>query len=585
MRLLKSFTIQLEEFAANKIPAYAILSHTWEDDEVLFTDMERGSVQGKAGYKKIQFACAQAAADGHHYIWVDTCCIDKSSSAELSEAINSMYSWYQKAEICYAYLADVHAAIATTGDSAFADSRWFKRGWTLQELIGPSNLTFYSYGWEEIGKKSTLRNILSEITGIDVGTLTDVKRLEYVSVAKRMSWASGRATTRLEDMAYCLMGLFAVNMPMLYGEGERAFIRLQEEIMKNSDDHSLFAWVDPTASPESYQGMLAKSPADFVCSGNVMPYHDWEIRTPFSMSNRGLCIDLHLTPHEKDIYIASLDCPAPPDYEGFLGIYLKRVSSVDHQYARVRAQALCKLHERGSIETVYVRQSTLVPGPQDVYPQHIFQLRHGPTQADGYKVIRVVSPPSSKKSQTLDSRPILSSRAREWIPARMPFTFKIAKGTSQLAGALVLERQDGEKLVIMLGSMDFEVAFDAAPTAECEKFKEPIGNLLFEDLAKLFNPQKPGIYMDLENHRVRVSSETQVHLGVKYYIVDVLVEAIYKPQNPLEMLLPQLPQLLPQLDFQSDKPQPHDGSDSSRTLWKLKTPFKSSRAQNTIRKP
>ena len=564
MRLLNSSTLLLEDFPADQIPAYAIFSHTWEEGEVLLADMERCSAEDKAGYKKIRYSCAQAAAHGLHYIWVDTCCIDKSSSAELSEAINSMYSWYQKAEICYAYLADVPANVDTgTIDSAFAKSRWFKRGWTLQELIGPSNLVFFSDDWVEVGKKSSLCSVLAKITGIDVGILTGVTDLESASVAKRMSWASHRATTRVEDIAYCLMGLFAVNMPMLYGEGEKAFIRLQEEIMKHSDDQSLFAWVDSTAPPDSYHGLLAKSPTDFVNSGNIIPYRDWEPRTPFTISNKGLCIDLHLIRSEEDIYVAALDCPAPPDYEGFLGIYLKRLSTGDHQYARVKPQTLCILSGRGSIETVYVRQSIMVPGPRDVYPQHTFQLRKGPAREDGYELIDVISSVSSKNAPA----PIWPSRARSWIPSRMPFTFKIPKGASRLAGALFLERNDGKRLLIMLGSTtDFGVAFDVAAVSEIESF---------EELERSFCPQAPGTLMVLENHQVRVNAESQIHSGVKYYMVDVVVEAVYKPQNPIHMIIPLL-------QSQSDERPPNAIVDHSRSFWKLKAPFKSSRIQKSL---
>ena len=210
---------------------------------------KRVSLTVRWDVKKIQFSCAQAAKDGYGYIWVDTCCIDKSSSAELSEAINSMYKWYQNAEKCYAYLADVPTgADLWPKQSSFRRSRWFTRGWTLQELIAPSNLIFYSAEWLYLGTRYVLSSLLTEITGVDYTILAGARGIENASIAKKMSWASNRVTTRVEDIAYCLMGLFAVNMPMLYGEGDRAFIRLQEEIIKNSDDQSLFAWIDPIAN-------------------------------------------------------------------------------------------------------------------------------------------------------------------------------------------------------------------------------------------------------------------------------------------------------------------------------------------------
>ena len=175
-----------------------------------------------------------------------------------------MYLWYKKSRICYAYLADVPSGVnAEVWESAFAASKWFTRGWTLQELIAPSDLHFFSNDWVDVGTKETRQTIITEITGIDVEILSGMRDPEYASVARRMSWASDRATTKVEDVAYSLMGLFDVNMPMLYGEVAKAFSRLQEEIMKQSDDQSLFAWINPDVPEDSHHGLLAHSPADF----------------------------------------------------------------------------------------------------------------------------------------------------------------------------------------------------------------------------------------------------------------------------------------------------------------------------------
>ena len=163
-----------------------------------------------------------AAADGFHYIWIDTCCIDKASSAELSEAINSTYRWYHESGVCYAYLADVPPNAV---DNEFAKSRWFTRGWTLQELIAPLTVIFLNKEWQKIGIKSSRQRIISEVTGIPANILLGGD-LERASIAQKISWASKREITRIEDIAYCLMGIFSINMPMLYGEGERVFIRL-----------------------------------------------------------------------------------------------------------------------------------------------------------------------------------------------------------------------------------------------------------------------------------------------------------------------------------------------------------------------
>ncbi|KAI8295496.1 Vegetative incompatibility protein HET-E-1 [Colletotrichum sp. SAR11_240] len=344
MRLIKASSINTEgslielvDFTPDKIPRYAILSHTWGSDEVVYADIRNHTAARKDSFEKIRYSCHQTIADGFEYVWIDSCCIDKSSSAELSEAINSMFDWYDKAEVCYAYLSGVSSTVDTSKtDGDFAGCRWFTRGWTLQELLAPDDLIFFSDDWVKIGEKLTLSRPLSVITGIEEDILKGTKPIESASIAKRMSWASHRITTRPEDVAYCLMGLFGVNMPMLYGEGDKAFLRLQEEIMKQSDDQSLFAWVDLSASTETYHGLLAKSPLNFEYSNSIVPYQDWEPRPPYSMTNRGLRIDLPLTLRGEELFAAALDCPAPPDFEdsSFLAIYLKRISHSDQQFAR-----------------------------------------------------------------------------------------------------------------------------------------------------------------------------------------------------------------------------------------------------------
>jgi hypothetical protein len=293
MRLLHTKKIELQEFGGKEVPQYAILSHTWGEGEVTLQDIETNKAMELPGYKKVSEACSVATADGFEYIWIDTCCIDKTSSAELSEALNSMYRWYQEAEECYAYLADVppnsvNRVTNVTGPE-FRNSRWFTRGWTLQELIAPLSVIFLDKDWKEIGTKSNLQRDIFEITKIP-GSFLLGDDLRHASVAQRMSWASKRETTRTEDLAYCLMGLFGIYMPMLYGEGERAFIRLQEEIMRVSDDHSLFAW----KSTEDHGGILANSPAAFADSGNIIPVsrRAYATSSPPTLSSRGIHLSL-----------------------------------------------------------------------------------------------------------------------------------------------------------------------------------------------------------------------------------------------------------------------------------------------------
>ncbi|KAF1953716.1 HET-domain-containing protein [Byssothecium circinans] len=243
MRLLNTYTLEVEEFQAD-FPEYVILSHTWGGEEVTLRDLQSPAASTKKGFTKLKRCCEKAASDGFHYVWIDTCCIDKTSSAELSESINSMYQWYKGSYICYVYLADF---TITPGSSAldnenFARARWWTRGWTLQELLAPVTVEFYDSNWVEYGTKVSLREQITKVSGIDEAILRGENPLRR-NVAVRMSWAAHRNTTRIEDQAYCLLGLFGVNMPLLYGEGERAFGRLQEEIMRVREDYTLFAWL------------------------------------------------------------------------------------------------------------------------------------------------------------------------------------------------------------------------------------------------------------------------------------------------------------------------------------------------------
>ena len=308
MRLLHTARIELREFSPREVPAYAILSHTWGEDEVTLQNLKTIEAAKLQGYEKVSKACFIAAKDGFDYIWIDACCIDKTSSAELSEALNSMYRWYQEAVECYAYLADVpHRSVnqrtSVTG-SKFRKSRWFTRGWTLQELIALLSVIFLDSEWQEIGTKLNLQREISEITGIpDSFLLGD--DLRYASIAQRMSWASKRETTRIEDLAYCLIGLFGIYMPMLYGEGERAFIRLQEEIMRVSDDHSLFAW----RSEEDHGGILATSPAAFANSGNIILVSPaYATSSPSTLSSRGIHLSLRFINNGQGKGLGILHC-------------------------------------------------------------------------------------------------------------------------------------------------------------------------------------------------------------------------------------------------------------------------------------
>ena len=288
MRLLNATTLRLETFAPDEIPRYAILSHRWTDDEVSFQEIHTKAGQQKGAYAKIQGCCKVALGDGLSHIWIDTCCIDQSSSAELSEAINSMFQWYGKAEVCYAYLQDA------AGAWDFDESEWFDRGWTLQELVAPANVQFYTTDWSYFGAKTMLSDRISARTGIDSRYLRG-DSLELASIAERMSWAAKRSTTRPEDAAYCLLGIFDIHMPLIYGEGlQKAFVRLQGQLIKEAAELSWLAWDfhNQTLEPGCLPGVFAPSPACFISCSDVTVYDADPNVIPIKETNGGLELEL-----------------------------------------------------------------------------------------------------------------------------------------------------------------------------------------------------------------------------------------------------------------------------------------------------
>ena len=271
MRLLRrkgDGTFELtRDMVGEKLPRYAILSHTWllDNEEVSFEDLTQGNAESKpAGYAKIRFCGEQAAKHGLEYFWVDTCCINKMSSAELQEAITTMFSWYRNAARCYAYLADVSVNEVPDDDmskqltsypweSAFRRSKWFTRGWTLQELLAPASVEFFSSEEIRLGDKKSLMECINEITGIPHSALRGDALINF-SVDQRLSWAANRQTKRKEDKAYCLLGIFNIFMPLLYGEEDHAFDRLRQEIdKKNTLDHLLSTL--PVASEAAFNSL------------------------------------------------------------------------------------------------------------------------------------------------------------------------------------------------------------------------------------------------------------------------------------------------------------------------------------------
>lgn len=426
MRLINTDTLELEEkpFEQGRgLPlakSYAILSHTWGpiQDEVTYNDFLTGDARKRPGFKKVEGACTEAKRNGYKYIWIDSCGIDKSSSAELSEAINSMFQWYGRAGICYAYLSDVYEAFddpaSAIYSAEFRNSRWFTRGWTLQELIAPIDVVFYTHDWQRLASRQELSHVLKLITSIDEsvfhtfgthGHFVGIRMLSKLSIAQRMSWASMRKTTRIEDMAYCLLGLFDVHMSLIYGEGERAFVRLQEEIIKDSDDESIFAWrLGSGQLPLARTtGLLADSPADFAESGHILSKSQTLSSSPWSLTNKGLRVSLQMAlcgrldglwhwrepkrnrrpailqsrrrreaiAESRPIYMVTLNCSSLTDRVSEVAtletspvIWLTRLSEEEGgQYARIFPQDWFTMNEAASWagkpkdEKIYVRKN------------------------------------------------------------------------------------------------------------------------------------------------------------------------------------------------------------------------------------
>lgn len=297
MRFINTSTLQFQDVGDLELsdlsPGYCILSHRWTDDEIQYTDVLSSSAdtQRKTGYRKFAGACALAASLGYALIWIDACCINKTDSVELGEAINSMYRWYSESSLCIAYLQDV------VTPEQLSESEWFDRGWTLQELLAPTHVRFYGQDWNVLGDKESMHEVLRHRTNIPSKILQGREHPRACSVAQRMSWAAKRITKRVEDRAYSLMGLFDVNMPMIYGERDRAFFRLQEQIIAKSADETIFAWdmaVVKGSQDEKlvFAGLLAPSPDCFIRSGVIVSTGQ---SSGFSIDQFGLSISLPAT--------------------------------------------------------------------------------------------------------------------------------------------------------------------------------------------------------------------------------------------------------------------------------------------------
>ncbi|CAN9280448.1 unnamed protein product [Alternaria alternata] len=236
----------LTDFRGKSIPPYAILSHRWSDSEILIEDISNETYKEKEeGYRKLQFCAERAAQDELQYFWIDTCCIDRWDNNERSKAINSMFRWYKNAARCYVFLSDVSVSTATEPvqrsdwEASFRASAWFTRGWTLQELIAPVSVEFFSCEGQRIGDKTSLDQLIHETTGIPLPALRNCP-LDEFTASERERWAENRRTKEEEDIVYCLLGILGVSMPTAYGEGEEsARSRLQAELEGASDAPSI----------------------------------------------------------------------------------------------------------------------------------------------------------------------------------------------------------------------------------------------------------------------------------------------------------------------------------------------------------
>lgn len=380
MRLLNATKLDFRVFGDEELPLFAILSHTWGDEEVSYQELKflsrltafppllkskvnhdmqmalvaaleaaagldfsgtgRETISSRAGYKKITQTARLAKQMGLDWVWIDTCCIDKSSSAELQEAINSMYRWYQLAHHCIVYLDDALTendppSREPNFERMLRDSKWITRGWTLQELIAPSTVVFYDSAWSPIGEKHDNLASIRRVTGIPESVLA-TGDLSYASVAQKMAWAANRRTSRVEDRAYSLLGIFGVHLPMLYGERENAFHRLQEEILRTTTDDSIFAWTATSGGLNTYRGLLARSPEEFQnCR--------WASRGQgiFANSNMGLRMEMALQPllddeRDEGLFLGLLNATWGTDKR--IAVVLRQLE--DQKFARVSANEL-----------------------------------------------------------------------------------------------------------------------------------------------------------------------------------------------------------------------------------------------------
>ncbi|KAK1833962.1 heterokaryon incompatibility protein-domain-containing protein [Podospora conica] len=502
MWLIDAATLRLEYFAIpEKAPAFAILSHTWGDDELSFAQFQSlrdtDPLKNTRGYEKIRKTCELALQSDIPYAWVDTCCIDKSSSAELSEAINSMFDYYQRSEICYAYLSDwepdisweslaplggwpqpepnlrpekesraepkssatqpqpslepqpMSAAQPTSGSQAHPTAdpsqmrepgsasgdpesslveecsarqdlplRWFTRGWTLQEVIAPRVVEFFDASWQSRGFKhyETVRQHLSRITGIASKVIYNgsVEIVNTICLGQRMSWAAYRETSRLEDTAYCLIGIFQIHMPLLYGEGDKAFLRFQQEIVRHTTDLSIFAWDGD--SGRYFSNIFAPHPRQFAGLGTcTRSNYDIFTERPSEILNTNQGLRVFTTPYwmkapsDTGSILFDLQCTLGDKTAKHIFVQLHSLSK--GVYSRIRRQLRHDIDldylQKGQTEAFYIRDPKSRGDDGLNFYQHAFRLgesvvyQEQPTRPVRYYLQQVATWPLSLSTTRL----------------------------------------------------------------------------------------------------------------------------------------------------------------------------------------
>ncbi|OJT01795.1 Vegetative incompatibility protein HET-E-1 [Trametes pubescens] len=510
MWLLNTKTAVLQQFPSSKDVRYAIVSHVWQQEPkeqtfhevrlILAQCKESGADPMSLLSRKIQGCCTMAAQAGYEWLWLDAVCIDHNSSAELSEAINSMFTWYADAQVCYAYLHDVGDDEDPSAESsAFRRSVWHTRGWTLQELLAPACVIFLSKTWHTLGSKHSLVVALSEVSRIkrDVLTRSRLDWLEGVSVAERMSWAAHRRTTRVEDRAYSLMGIFGINMPTIYGEGPRAFMRLQEEILQRIPDQSIFAWgrihpdledavrglqvthVAPGTVDDSVQetqtrleDLLAPSPAEFAYSAGIKTLSMQDLATKFgvrgqvpqyTLTSYGMLVQLPLSQNligaEGVPAEASGAHASSPQY--VVGAYIgDEVAGTDRQYYRAVLRpsfsAKVKSKKPQTQTTLPARSFTLT----ELYIRHAYatlalgQSRHPQRmrEAEGGRALYTFHIPQWALNR-LEAQHSLSVRPASFdgLVLQVSYDTRSGKLEHAVASMQFLDTARGEMVIVRIG--------------------------------------------------------------------------------------------------------------------------------------